>query len=84
MANPWTMKGKEGREWPQLMGLSQHAMAAWWLPISWHTPAPHAKQSPPINTQYQAKIFLSDPGKPGVRSLGPDVCPSLHDVFETY
>ena len=21
--------------------------------------------------------FLSDPGKPGVRSLGPDVCPSL-------
>ena len=20
--------------------------------------------------------FLSDPGKPGVRSLGPDVCPS--------
>ena len=21
-------------------------------------------------------LFLSDPGKPGVRSLGPDVCPS--------
>ena len=23
--------------------------------------------------------FLSDPGKPGVRSLGPDVCPSLSE-----
>ena len=58
MANPPTMKGKEGRGWPLLMGLSQHAMAAWWLPISWHTPAPHAKQSPPINTQYQENIFF--------------------------
>ena len=24
--------------------------------------------------------FLSDPGKPGVRSLGPDVCPSLSNT----
>ena len=28
-------------------------------------------------------VFLSDPGKPGVRSLGRDVCLSVHDVFET-
>ena len=27
--------------------------------------------------------FLSDPGVPGVRSLGPDVCPSQTDVCET-
>ena len=26
--------------------------------------------------------FLSDLGKPGVRSLDPDVRPSVHDVFE--
>ena len=26
---------------------------------------------------YPAMSFLSDPGKPGVRSLGPDVCPSV-------
>ena len=25
--------------------------------------------------------FLSDPGKPGVRSLGPDVRPSVRDLF---
>ena len=24
-------------------------------------------------------LFLSDPGKPGVRSLGPDVCPSVSE-----
>ena len=26
--------------------------------------------------QTEILLFLSDPGKPGVRSLGPDVCPS--------
>ena len=28
-------------------------------------------------------LFLSDPGKPGVRSLGPDVTESLREVCET-
>ena len=28
-------------------------------------------------------FFLSDPGVPGVRSMGPDVSHSLTDVFET-
>ena len=25
-------------------------------------------------------LYLSDPGKPGVRSLGPDVCPSVRQT----
>ena len=28
-------------------------------------------------------VFLSDPGKPGVRSMGPDVRPSLRHLVET-
>ena len=47
-----------------------------------------AKNGPPYNAVNTNKFsfrcsammvaaFLSDPGKPGVRSMGPDVCPSL-------
>ena len=28
-------------------------------------------------------LFLSDPGVPGVRSMGPVVCNKLSDLFET-
>ena len=31
----------------------------------------------PLFQHSESFKFLSDPGKPGVRSLGPDVCPSL-------
>ena len=30
----------------------------------------------PEDVGFNAKYFLSDPGKPGVRSMGPDVCHS--------
>ena len=44
----------------------------------------HSFHKKNIFEAYAYKLFLSDPGKPGVRSLGPDVsttpCVDLTDV----
>ena len=39
-----------------------------------------AKKSFDAGVMFGFHIFLSDPGKPGVRSLGPDVRPSLTET----
>ena len=36
-----------------------------------------------LNATDGVGVFLSDPGIPGVRSMGPSVCPSVSDVWLT-
>ena len=64
------MKGKEGREWVQLMGLSQHAMPAWWVDhkLAYYT---KAAQSPPTNTQYENKSYEESPKDISQRNTYP-------------
>ena len=72
--NSPTMKGKEGREWVQLMGLSQHAMPAWWVDhkLAYYT---KAAQSPPTNTQYENKSYEESPKDISQRNTYPSAEP---------
>ena len=45
-----------------------------------HSEHEHFEHEQCIQIPGKGWYFLSDPGKPGVRSLGPDVRPSVHDV----
>ena len=64
--------------------VSRH-VAASLVENQWHDPSSIAKETSDVGRHWRLPlglfIFLSDPGVPGVRSMGPDVRPSLRTTL---